>query len=63
MALTANDPLNDQRERKMERQRAKWLEGFPIICMLMFYQFLMGATFSLREVGTECVSPFFLICR
>lgn len=30
MALTANDPLNDQRKREMKSLRLKWFEGFCV---------------------------------
>ncbi len=69
-ALTANDPLNDQREREREteRQRVQMVRKifnnlYVNVFVISSDQFLLCATFPLCGVGTECVFSFFLICR
>lgn len=70
-ALTANDPLNDQREREREtRGMETVIKIFNNLHINVFDwsviqsdQLLMCATYSLCGVGTESVFSFFLICR
>lgn len=77
-AMTANDPLNDQRERERERRRETEIQGVEMV-RTMFNNLYVNAfcrecnflwsvsnvrfLFLYVEWEQKCVFPFFLICR